>query len=168
MKLGKRIVFGLVAIALSLALNGCIYRCSDRCNEHGGCYENYCECNPGYMGEECELLAAAQLADTFDVVALSANVDSVIHLCILSGDPYDVAKLYITDLHGTGPVTALFSYLTAEVGALNFGLPSQSIGTIGTVSGNGYYVDRTDQVVLYYTITDSLGSRQWEATFTRR
>ena len=163
----KWILVVLVTSASICALNGCTDRCSDACEQNGSCNGKFCDCEPGYMGQQCELRAAAQLAGTYTVVAIRSNLDTVLNQSTITANPNDITEMYINDLHGIGPVTCTFEPLYKEMRYLTFYFSSQALGTTDTVSGDGSYNDEKDQIYIEYDLTDSLGRQEWRATFTR-
>jgi hypothetical protein len=167
MKLLAKICLQITAIGFILLIQGCYPNCSRQCRENGGCFEGTCECNEGYMGDECGLKVATEMAGTYDVLAINSSMDSVSYQSVFSAIPNDVTRFSLSNFHGITSVTGSISGTGAEYAGPYLALDSQNLGIYGTVDASAYLSQSLDAIEMTYTITDSAGSVEWTATFAR-
>ncbi len=154
----------IFSVCLVILLQGCKGNCN--CSGHGECYERYCRCHPGFLGEHCELFAGGEIGYQFDVVAIGPNGDTKSYVCTLIGDQKDLSLLHIENLHGIDTVVGKFLPYYAETPLLSFEIASQPWGTVGSVSGSASSVKPRGEILMTYTIVDSIETKIWNATLT--
>lgn len=157
-------IFLLLGV-LSVGLSGCYGRCE--CNDHGGCFEGTCECEPGYMGQNCEMVAGTQLAATYDVVSVSRAGDTLLFSTTLAPVSGDVTQFTLSNVHGLGTVQGEFSGTTWETGyETHFSLPEQALGATATLRGSGNSDEEGTAFWMDYRVIAAGDTAWWDAAAT--
>lgn len=165
MKMKQLYWITLSLTAMVIALSGCYPRCE--CNDHGGCFEGMCECEPGYMGLNCEMVAGTQLAATYDVVSVSRAGDTLFFSTTLAPVSGDVTQFTLSNVHGLGTVQGEFSGTIWEVGfntLLSF--PEQALGATATLLGSGSSNEEGTAFWMDYRIIAVGDTAWWDAAAT--
>lgn len=149
MKLNKFIMVAAAAAMMSLTMNSCKDECKDVDCGHGSCDEGNCTCETGYEGDNCDIEERAKFYGTY-----TGN-----ETCTTGSDNYQVTvtsnSAGITSVSISNIYNQSF-IVSGTVSGTSVSIPSQSVGSSTTVSGNGSISG--NQLTITYEISSPLGT----------